>query len=233
MAKTPDRKKQPWTVSRMWDGQDAAIFASGESMGPATAELVRTHAAVRVISINNNYRLAPWADLFYAGDQPWWEVHHKHVTGLAGMKACVENTRFDDVIWLNQSGADGFDPNPAFIRTGGNSGYQALHLAAHLGARRVFLFGYDMQGDHWHANHERPLRQTPPVRRIPRLPERPLRQTQREDFDRWLPRFNSLRDGLIKAGVEVFNCSPTSRLGAFPRADFADVMGGVTCERSA
>lgn len=42
------------------------------------------------------------------------------------------------------------------IGSGGNSGFQAVNLAARTGARRVVLLGYDMGHggrSHWHGEH--------------------------------------------------------------------------------
>ena len=52
----------------------------------------------------------------------------------------------------------GISSTPGVIREGGNSGFQAMGLAIHFGASRVYLLGYDMKfgnggRKHWHGDH--------------------------------------------------------------------------------
>jgi len=49
-----------------------------------------------------------------------------------------------DLIVMLSSGAEGFDFTPNRIKTAGNSGYSAINAAYHLGARKVFLLGFDL-----------------------------------------------------------------------------------------
>lgn len=91
---------------------------------------------------------------------------------------------------------------PAEIGDGGNSGFQALNLAAQFGARRICLVGYDMRldrGVHWHGRHRRGLN---------------------NPTDRNLVRWRRALDGaapvLAALGIEVVNCSPVSTLTAYP-----------------
>lgn len=204
-----------WRIAREWEGQTCAIFAGGKSMTPAVAETVRVHATVRVIAVNNAYQLAPWADVLYAADAPWWSArlsmlggkcHHDKTAGFLGIKCSVEQTPFDDVQKLRDSGKTGFDDDPCAIRTGGNSGYGAVHIAAHLGARRLLLCGFDMKGKNWHEPHPYPLRSQDNVR------------------DRWIERFETLAPELARRGIEVLNCSPGSLLRCFPMADLSEAL---------
>lgn len=203
----------------MWDGQTVAILASGESMSCEVVDQLRVAAGIRVIAINNNYRLAPWADLLYASDARWWDVHHKKVdgAGFKGTKVCCEQVvqvAHPDVLWLRTSGERGFDSNPEFIRTGSNSGFQALHLAAHTGAKRILLCGYNMRGKHWHPEHEKPLKQTNP-----------------DYYPIWITRLAELRTQLPQ-GVEVFNCTPNSALKCFPFKTLEQALIEYTQERT-
>lgn len=93
------------------------------------------------------------------------------------------------------------------IRTGGNSGYQALNLAVLLGASRIILLGYDMRGSHWHGDH----------------PKR-LANPKESDFAAWRARFATTLPDLARAGVEVLNCSRDTALECFARARLEDVI---------
>ncbi len=112
------------------------------------------------IVINDTHRLAPWADALYSCDAKWWQHHAAEALKFPGLKItqdlCVE---FPQVLRLTNSGRDGFDPDPSCIRTGNNSGYQALHIAVQAGAARVLLCGYDMRAIdsklHWFGRSTR------------------------------------------------------------------------------
>lgn len=168
-------------------------------MSAEVVAAVRAAVHHRVIVVNNTYELAPWADLLYAADGKWWEVNHKATLKFYGLKVTCTPVPFDDVLQLRDTGRDGFDPDPSCVRTGGNSGYQAVHVAAHLGAARILLCGFDMHGGHWHERHKDPLR-----------------EHGEGIYARWIQRFETLAPPLKERGVEVINCTPGSALHVWP-----------------
>jgi hypothetical protein len=192
-----------WRVPQLWPGRTVAVLASGPSMSQRVADEVRA-AGLPVIVVNNTYQLAAWADLLYAADAEWW-AQHPQAREFAGLKVTCSDVR--GIHKLRNTGAEGFDPDPAAVRTGGNSGYQAIHVAAHAGASRILLLGYDMDGGHWHAEHEPPLR-----------------TTHRDTYGVWLGRFPRLRTELEVRGIEVVNCNPESALRAFRKMSLAEAL---------
>jgi hypothetical protein len=190
-----------WSVPRMWEGATVAILASGPSMSQRVADSVRN---VPTIAVNNCYELAPWAEMLYAADSSWWDHHAQRALKFAGLKVtCHESVTYRAVNWLRQSGVEGFDPDPKMIRTGGNSGYQAIHVAIQAGAKRVLLFGYDMHGTHWFGKHPSPLRNTDP-----------------QSYEVWVSRFS----GLIGHGAEIINCTPGSAITCFPKMTLEEAL---------
>jgi hypothetical protein len=189
-----------WTPRRIWEGHTVVVMASGPSM---SAEDSRKVSHLPRIAVNNTYKLVEDVDIVYAADAAWWRENPQvqelngikvSITPLHGVHPCVP----EYVRVLRATGVDGFDENPSNLRTGGNSGYQAIHLAAHLGAARILLLGYDMQGSHWHGAHNPPLK-----------------NPRREHFERWVPRFKVLNSELKKRNVDVVNCSRETALKAF------------------
>ena len=178
----------------MWEGQVVAILASGPSMSQAVADKCRQF---RTIAINNTFRLAPWADMLYAADALWWMFTEWQ--GFAGLKVTCDETATNDVLHVRHTGPQGFDPDPSCVKTGSNSGYQAIHIAAHAGCKRILLCGYDMRGGHWHEPHRRPLR-----------------DHGEGIYARWIPAFDTLKPELDKRWIEVINCTPGSALKCFP-----------------
>jgi hypothetical protein len=208
-----------WTVPRCFEGGTVAVLASGPSMSQAAAEQVRA-AGVPAIAINSTFRLAPWAWMLYAADIEWWQ--HKgnaDARRFAGIKAtCTTGVAtcrdVPDMRYLRNSGAGGFDPQPDSVRTGGNSGYQAVHIAVHTGAARILLCGMDMHGCHWHGPHPRDLR-----------------TTTADMYERWRARFGDLAKELKRCGVDVINVTPGSRLECFRRSTLESEL--ATCAEPA
>lgn len=193
-----------WSVPRMWEGQAVAVLASGPSMSQKIADRVKH---LPCIAINTTFRLAPWATMLYAADRAWW-LHPEHGDAWQhpGMRVSIDDV--PGVRKLHNSGVLGFDPNPECVRTGGNSGYQAIHIAAHAGASRILLIGFDMRGGHWHGDHPQGLV-----------------NTVEETFHKWRGRFESLAASLPKA-VHVINCTPGSALRAFESMELEHALEG-------
>lgn len=196
-----------WRVPRMWDGQTVIILASGPSMSADVAETAMLSEA-RVITINNTVRLAPWANMLVGGDVEWWESNIKQWRAFLGLRVTAAWTNlYSEILRLRITGREGFDPDPSCVRTGNNSGYVACHVAAHAGAKRILLCGFDMHGGHWHDPHKEPMRD------------------HGEDiYPNWIRLFGTLAPELAKRGIEVLNCTPGSALKCFPFADLREAI---------
>lgn len=137
--------------------------------------------------------------MLYAADTGWWRYHRNEALKFAGlMVTCNSSVEFKAVKLLKQTGVEGFDHSPDSIKTGGNSGYQAVHVALHTKAARILLLGFDMGGDHFFGKHPKPLRNTEP-----------------NTFRIWCERFVKLKD----RGAEIINCTPGSALTCFPKME--------------
>jgi hypothetical protein len=99
------------------------------------------------------------------------------------------------------------------IYLGGNSGYQAVGLALHFGARRVILLGYDMQATggrtHWHGNHAKLGNP---------LPDR---------YPEWRRQFSAMNRELPE-GVEIVNATRESALTSFARMPIEQALALVS-----
>lgn len=192
-------------------------LATGPSLTPEDVDYVRGKATV--IAVNDAHRLAPWADVLYSSDRYWWG-HYKGVPCFGGVRATIEYSpkRYaaelvrvaPDMYFLRNTGHDGVETNPTGLRTcGQNSGGAALNLASHLGAKRVVLLGYDMgvpDGKrHFFGDHPQPLSNT-------------------HNFPTWRQAFETMAQPFRDLGIEVFNCSRSTSLNAFPVVALEDVL---------
>jgi len=196
-----------WNVPSLWAERTVVIYASGPSMNQGVVEATRHLPA---IVINDTFRLAPDANVLYAADDDWWK-ENPDAQIFPGLKVTIgEKCKLNFIYKLRNTGNKGFDPDRSCLRTGGNSGYQALHLAIHGDAKRVLLCGYDMsnkKGDHWFGKHKAPLKQTDP-----------------DSYKNWAKRFDDLAKVAAVRSVEIINCTLDSAISAFPIRSLSSVL---------
>lgn len=211
-----------WSVPRDWPGETVAILASGPSLTREQCDYVR--GKCRVIAVNNqgidtvdsNTRqivpaFAPWADVLYAADTRWWNHYRAQALAFPGLKVKIRDAHhLPEVHVLQVSHERVFDPRPTHLATGGNSGYQAMHLAAHFGATRLILLGFDMKFSdhrrrHWFGNHSATLNTI-------------------GNFTAWIRNFTALAPVLERRGVEVINCTTDTALKCFSRRSLSEAL---------
>ena len=227
-------------VLQIWTGA-VVLIAGGPSVTAEQVEQVRLkHQAgkVHVIAINDAYLLAPFADVLYFADARWWAWHtegvdrpkiglpadevRKRFAAFAGEKCSISNSGAeikDDAVHILQNQhlnahGTGLSQDPKKLVTGGNSGYQAINLAALAGARTLLLIGYDARepakgaGAHWFGEH-------------PIVAPRTVFAEYRQSFERG--------KAIIKAaGIRVLNCSPGSAITAFPLVDLRKALDEIS-----
>lgn len=216
-----------WSPTREWEGQVCAILASGPSMTQKVADLVRA-SGCRAIAVNNQGiafgdkpAMAPWADILYASDSKWWHNYAEEVAAFQGRKVTIAasggvdpNLITPDIYVMGHGGVNGFDERPTHLRTGSNSGFAAVHLAVHLGARRILLCGFDMKAgnkEHWFGDHY-------------------WRKGYRSRYDLFINSFKRAAED-FKARAEVINCTPGSALKCFPFMDLKEALSGMPIVR--
>lgn len=188
-----------WTVPPMWKGRTVVVLASGASLTRAAVASVRH---LPRIAVNDTYKLAPDAEIIFALDRSWWQ-RNAEALAMPGFKVTADAPAapYPGVLTMRNSGKRGFDPDPAALRTQGNSGGAALHLAVHTGAARILLLGFDMRGAHWHNDRVH----APPT------------------FQRWIRAMDEFAE-VVRDRVEVLNCAPSSALHCYRRIELADAM---------
>ena len=126
-----------------WPGETAVILATGPSLTPADVAYCQDRA--RVIAIKDSIQLAPFADVLYACDGKWWRHYGDGLRDYRGPRFALDADAGRWATVLRNTGEQGLETDPTGLRTGRNSGYQAINLAVHLGFRRLVLLGYDNQ----------------------------------------------------------------------------------------
>lgn len=148
-------------IPRIFDGEPVIILAGGPSLiGFDFARL----AGKNVIAINRACEFVPSAQVLWWTDAKFWFRNSlKIMAHHAPWKAtCTTNYGSnpppEPIKQYRFTGHKGFDPDPRCLRSGNNSTFAAMHLAAHLGTRKMILLGVDMKhgpnGEtHFHDGH--------------------------------------------------------------------------------
>lgn len=168
------------------------ILATGQSINQETADYLLGKS--KVIAVSDAYKLAPWADCLVSSDTKWW-LANPDAENFRGEKYCRHARR--DV--------QEFRPTPQAV----NSGLMAMYLAAHKGASRIILLGFDMHGTHYFGPH---------TARWGQNPADILTNTTDKRFKQHLAEYRQWQ------GCEVLNCTPNSALNFFPKADIRDIL---------
>lgn len=220
-------------VTQAWAGKKVVCIAGGPSLAQEQLALVkraREADAVRVIVVNDQYLVAPWADLLYFADRKWFEWHSAGVekrwpwmsftaeqvkqafASFAGEKVTIRRWHTpeqfkdepkypDSVARLANLGESKLSEKPEGIHTGKNGGYQAMNIAALSGGRLILLAAYDMRFQGQRSHSHNGHRDS--------VAESAYRTVYAREF-------NTAADQLQRMGIKVVNCTPGSAIKCFP-----------------
>lgn len=198
-----------------------AVIGGGAS--GTVEEIEKLRGRVRVLCINDAYRLAPWADAVYAADIAWWAQHYQKVREcFAGrMYTCTNSADTAKLYhaytlygcWVfgqepkHNLKHDGLSNDRRVLRMGGISGYQSIGVVKHWGAKVIMLYKFDMCRTggllHWFGDHPKPLRNG-------------------TDFSKYLKRFATIKPE--DYGIEIVNCTVNTALTCFPQMTIDEAL---------
>lgn len=203
------------SADKRWAGRRCVVAASGPSL---TEEVAAMCHREHVIAVNDAYKLLPFADVLYACDAAWWELH-KGCPGFAGERWTSHGSRPRnekqgiaskwDLHIIAGEDREGFSLDPSRVHYGNNSGFQAVNLAILFGADPIVLTGFDMRSvdgkRHFFGNHKAPLRDG-------------------SQFAIWVSKFS--RAASVLGGTpRIINATPGSALRCFPMMSLSEALG--------
>lgn len=159
---------------------EIVLLAPGPSMSQVLADSLRGEI---VGAVSNCFELAPWAEFLVAQDRQWWQKYPEALA-FRGRKF-TGNRLVPGVERVERSFSNW------------NSGVLALQACVWLGAKRVRLYGFDMQGTHYFGPYLNGLGNTTAARRAVHL----------KQYTDWARRNST---------IEVINCTQGSALKCFP-----------------
>ena len=185
------------------------IIASGPSLTRSDVEAIKGKGTV--IAINDNYKMAPWADILYFCDPKWfrWHKENPEFQHFQGEIYTQDETtaKENHFHYIKSAPGEGLSTDPKVIFQGSNSGFQSINLAYHLGANKIILLGYDMQTTdgkaHWFGHH----------------PDNVV-----SSYQCWTKYYDRLAEDAKAKGLHIVNCSRQTALGCFERKHLEDVL---------
>lgn len=170
-------------------------IASGPSLRREDIDAVRPLVDATVC-VANTWEHAPDAEYVYDEDLRWWRYHYRAVS--AGFRGAM--------VTSNDRAAREFGIRLSVAR-GRNSGIGGFLFALSVGARRVYLLGYDFKRgpdgqQHYFGRH--------PAH---------MPATSTKTYPVWCNRMREIATGL--RGVEVINLTRDTALDCFPRGEIA------------
>lgn len=190
------------TIQKKFEGETVYIIGGGPSLKNFE---FRQLTGARTIAINKALLFYTQTDVLYWTDVRFYLWYKNEVDNYKGLKFALKagSQYTSDVNILKKGKAYGLEKDRQTLAHGNNSGYAAINLAYHLGAKRIVLLGFDMGSNgvesHFHDGY----------------PTRPAGDKMYQD--KFLPGFKQLDAELKDSGVMVLNASPHSKLTTFPK----------------
>jgi hypothetical protein len=170
-----------------------------------------------VIGVNIAFMIGDWIDMVFFGDNGFFLRYQEQLANYPGLRITCTDQETANVSWVKKLDKDKEHPKgisriPSKVSWNGNSGAAAISVAAHTGASRIILLGFDMnlnenKNQHWHDIYQRGRIDSDQV----------LLRKVSAHFDRFLRGFAQIAVDAKELGIEILNASPTSEIKEFPK----------------
>lgn len=183
-----------------WTGKTAVVLASGPSLTKQDVDEIRKKGWPTVVT-NTTFRMAPWANVLFFHDPPWWRRYGKEVSEVFKGEIVTKAPITENNI-LTVRNID--------FKVFGNSGAAAISWAIHAGAERIICLGLDCkvgpEGEtHWHGSHPKGLGNA-------------------VSLPKWPVNFALLEEYAIENKSKVINASRDTSLSCFTRSNLEDLL---------
>lgn len=198
-------KPHRWVIPQMWPGERCFVICGGASVNRREVQRIRG----RIIAVKHAAMLRPDADVMFYGGRDSLKECREIIATFKGMiisrgdylgtpdgVLCVSKTESEQRHRLST------DPR---MLSGWDSGGAALNLAYLFGCNPIILVGMDMTGGHWCKSHPKPI-------------------TGRKRHAIHANGITGMAEDLKERGVNVYNCSPISKLTCFPKRPLSDFI---------
>lgn len=190
----------------------AVILGTGPSLSRQKPHIERMQrGGAKIFGVNNTFNDFD-LDCWIACDPQWHDEYSPVVGGFDKWHwdrgVCDEyHYKYIEGRW-----GDGLSTDKSYIHYGHSSGYQALNLAFHYGAKEVFLCGYDMRYE-GSRHYFEGLSETDG--------EYPEKLRKYSSFDGLIKQYETIPK--VNPDLKIYNCTKDSALTCFPFIDVSDL----------
>jgi len=231
-----------WNIPQMWEGGECWIIGGGPSLSQqfeipqdvidkvmsgeesidAYSPFLSAIHGKHVIGVNAAFLLGSWIDIIFFGDGNFYKSNFRKLNKVNKLKiACnMSSKKIAKMQGVKFVGRDhqhstGITKRKDFISWNRNSGAAAINLAYHLGVKKIYLLGFDMQVgptqmEHWHRHYSTGKNGPRDPRKLP--------------FHRHLLGFPRIVKDAKKLGLEIINVSPDSAITGFKKVSLKEVI---------
>lgn len=213
---------ESWNIPKIWDNGDCWIIGGGKSiaeqfniksnendlskLSPYFREIHNKH----VIGVNVAFMFGNWIDVCFFGDDIFYNKQQEKINSFAGLKitCAIEWQNIPNSIkWVKRDSIrSGLSSKNDCLNWNENSGAAAINLAVLLGAKRIFLLGFDMKQVNDSSHFHNVYGNTKPP------------------FERHLKGFRDIAKDAEKLGVKIINCSPDSAIECFEKMTVKEAL---------
>ena len=195
------------SVIPLWKDETVYIVGGGPSLKDFDWKRLK---GKKVIAINRAFQVLPDADVLYWTDSRFWKWYNQEIKQFKGFKYTCRpySPEQQDVILLKAINTKPLSLDLAHISHGNNSGYGAINLAVLLGAKKIYLLGYDMASKdantHWHDGYSTKHNHT--------------------IYVKMMAAFNKIAPELAKNNITVYNANVKSQLTVFEKCSIETAL---------
>lgn len=212
-------------IPRKYEGETVVILATGPSLNEEQVNRVKGKA--RVLTINNAYQLAPWADIHVACNDDWWDYYWKKDEVLRDMSA-DKWTRYKHqakkfgINYIDSVDKTGLSHDPSVVHINKGSGPLAINIATLYGFKKIILLGHDMKFANDYNGKQKKAGSTPRhyFGEYPKHMQHFPRSKKSIDTNGVIIGLIQSYEKMVKdlKGVDVVNCTPGSHLPTFRKS---------------
>ncbi|MGB0203376.1 MAG: hypothetical protein ACPF9R_04400 [Acholeplasmataceae bacterium] len=217
-------------IPRKYVGETVVIIATGPSLNEEQVNYVsHAHAQgeCRVLTINNSYQLAPWADIHVACNDNWWDYYWKNDEVLRNMKA-DKWTRYKHqadefgIKYINSIVKNGLSKDQSVVHINKGSGPLAINFATLYGFKKIILLGHDMKFAKDYNGAQRKIGSSPRhfFGEYPKEMQHFPRSKNSIDDNGVIIGLIEAYNGMVKDldEIDIVNCTPDSHLPTFRKS---------------
>jgi hypothetical protein len=190
-----------FSLKKTWPDSEVFIIGGGKSLESFDWRLLLSELT---IGCNDAYLLGEEVcSIAIFGDNKWWKLHRNRLEKFKGrVFTNCNHLQRSNIPWLNITPRYQWGLVKNGLAWNGNTGSSAINLALLLGAKKVYLLGFDCKVTDKEANwHENTLDNPNP-----------------EVYPKFIDGFKKLKKALPTTfpGCEIINVSDVTELKEFP-----------------